>query len=312
MPHDGESVTTAVRRVTVSGDLDGQRLDNFLLRELQLPRTRVYRLIRKGEVRVNRGRAKPMQKLRSGDEVRIPPIRDEQRQTPAAAPPADMLENLAKRVLYSGPGLRIIDKPSGWASQPGTGIRWSLVELSQALWGEDWQPAHRLDKDTSGCLAVTEGRRNFNSFGEGDWGKRYLALVHGAGPSQECAWEDHLARMESGYVHAVSAHHPDARHARSRVRTLMRGAAVSLLELRLETGRTHQIRVQCASRSLPLVGDNRYGDRALDQALFGSPRPRLALHAVELSGQWQGSAVQAEAPIPADITTLLDRTSLRP
>lgn len=312
MPHDGESVTTTVRRVTVSADLDGQRLDNFLLRELNLPRARVYRLIRKGEVRVNRGRAKPMQKLHAGDEVRIPPLRDEQRATRPSAPPADMLESLSRRVLFSGPGLRIIDKPCGWASQPGTGIRWSLVELSQALWGEDWQPAHRLDKDTSGCLAVTEGRRSFNTFGEGDWEKRYLALVHGAGPSQECTWEDHLARMESGNVHTVSPHHPDGRTARSRVRTLMRGDAVSLLELRLETGRTHQIRVQCASRSLPLVGDDRYGDRSRDQAVFGSPRPRLALHAVELAGQWQGAAARAEAPIPSDITTLLDRTSLRP
>ncbi len=312
MPHDGESVTTAVRRVTVSADLDGQRLDNFLLRELNLPRARVYRLIRKGEVRVNRGRAKPMQKLNAGDEVRIPPIRDEQRATTDPRPPADMLQTLAQRVLVSAPGLRIIDKPSGWASQPGTGIRWSLVELTQALWGDDWQPAHRLDKDTSGCLAVTEGRRNFNEFGEGRWEKRYMALVHGAGPSQECAWEDNLARTDAGNVHVVSPQNPDGRQARSRVRTLMRGQGLSLLEVRLETGRTHQIRVQCASRSLPLVGDDRYGDRKRDQALFGSPRPRLALHAVELAGTWQGKALIAEAKLPNDITSLIDKASLKP
>ncbi len=312
MPHDGESVTTAVRRVTVPADLDGQRLDNFLLRELNLPRARIYRLIRKGEVRVNRGRAKPMQKLSAGDEVRIPPVRDEQVAPAVSEPPADMLEALARRVLVQADGLRIIDKPSGWASQPGTGIRWSLVELSQALWGEAWQPAHRLDKDTSGCLAITEGRAGFNRFGEGVWEKRYLALVHGAGPFQECTWEDQLARSESGNVHVVAAHNPEGRTARSRVRTLMRGPELSLLEVTLETGRTHQIRVQCASRSLPLVGDDRYGDRKRDQTLFGNPRPRLALHAKELAGTWGGRQISAQAPIPQDIVSLLDKASLRP
>ncbi|MGB1557228.1 MAG: S4 domain-containing protein, partial [Oceanococcaceae bacterium] len=117
----------------VPPEADGQRLDNFLLGALALPRTRVYRLIRKGEVRVNKGRAKPMQRLSAGDQVRIPPLREEAAAA-TDAPPAAMLQRLERAVLLRRPGLIIIDKPAGWASQPGTGVRWSLVEAARALW----------------------------------------------------------------------------------------------------------------------------------------------------------------------------------
>ncbi|MEN8721041.1 MAG: RluA family pseudouridine synthase [Oceanococcaceae bacterium] len=297
-------VTTPARRVTVDAASDGQRLDNFLLRETALPRTRVYRLIRKGEVRVDGGRCKPMQKLRAGNEVRIPPLRRDEPDERAGSPPQDMLDRLQSCVVLTRPGLRIINKPSGWASQPGSDIRWSLVELVRAAWGPQWQPAHRLDRATSGCMAIVEGRPAHIAFAAGDWRKQYLAVVHGVGPAQEALWEDALMRRASGQVEVTTADEPGAKLARLQVRTRQQTGPFSWLEITLDTGRMHQIRVQCAARGLPLIGDERYGDRARDRTSFGPRRPRLALHALSLTGEWQGEPVIAQAEPDADFQAL--------
>lgn len=298
MPQDRQARNFGVRRVEVSADKDGQRLDNFLLRELGLPRTRIYRLIRKGEVRVNKGRAKPSTRLVAGDEVRIPPIAESMPASPGEAP-AKLRDQLRTSMLWQGPGLIIVNKPSGWASQPGTGVRWSMVELAQAAWGEGWQPAHRLDRATSGCLAVVQGRAGMQSFAQGDWQKTYRALVHGQwrGPEEQ-VWEDHLERDASGVVQRVAA--GQGKLARLQARLVQQHAGWAEIELRLETGRMHQIRVQAASRGLPLIGDERYGSRMADRALQAQGRPRLALHAWTLAGVWGDQKVTATASLPAE------------
>lgn len=313
MPHDGETVRQPARRVVVSHDQHGQRLDNFLLRELNLPRTRVYKLIRKGEVRVNRGRAKPMSKLSAGDEVRIPPLRlgPEKEGALGGRVPAAALEALEKAVIYSGDGLRIICKPAGWASQGGTGIRWSVVDAAKAAWGDDWQPAHRLDRATSGCLAITQGRGNFNDFSAGEWQKRYVALVHGSFDEPDREWVDYLRRNAAGQVEVVDQSEDGAKFARSTVRCLAQQPSVSKLELSLDTGRTHQIRVQCASRGYPLLGDERYGEPQRDRAEFQriARKPTLCLHAVVLKGVWKGHDILAKAETPVFFDELLGRAS---
>lgn len=297
MPQDRQARNSGVRRVQVSADKDGQRLDNFLLRELGLPRTRIYRLIRKGEVRVNKGRAKPLTRLAEGDEVRIPPI-TELVNTTAAQPPEGMLAQLRQALVAESVGLKIVNKPSGWASQPGTGVRWSLVELAHAVWGKSWQPAHRLDRATSGCLAVVEGRAGMQAFTEADWTKTYRALVHGSwqGPKTQL-WEDHLERGAGGRVECVPP--GQGKLARLQARLRVQHAGWAEIELQLETGRMHQIRVQAASRGLPLIGDDRYGSRSSDRRLQAQGRPRLALHAWRLQGAWQGQELHATAPLPA-------------
>lgn len=314
MPHDGETVRKPARRVTVTSDQDGQRLDNFLLRELNLPRARVYKMIRKGEVRVNRGRVKPMAKLAAGDEVRIPPIQvDACAESEAQhAVPASALQALAESVVYSGEGLRIINKPAGWASQGGSGIRWSVIDAVKAAWGDDWQPAHRLDRATSGCLAITQGRENFNAFNAGPWSKRYIALVHSEFIAGDGVWVDYLRRTPRGDVEVVDESDAGGKFAKSEVCCLTKTPTVSELALCLHTGRTHQIRVQCASRGYPLLGDERYGNHLLDKRVFQrvKQKPRLALHAAQLMGSWKGERVDASAAIPAVFTELLQTAAL--
>lgn len=298
MPQDSQARNSGVRKVQVSADKDGQRLDNFLLRELGLPRTRIYRLIRKGEVRVNKGRAKPLTRLAAGDEVRIPPIA-ESVPSPSGAPPEAAVQQLREAVLWQESGLVIVNKPSGWASQPGTGVRWSLVELAHAAWGRDWQPAHRLDRATSGCLAIVEGRAGMHAFAQANWKKTYRALVHGtwqAPPVQ--VWEDYLERGAGGRVECVPP--GQGKFASLQARLLAQHAGWAELELQLDTGRMHQIRVQAAARGLPLIGDDRYGSRSADRKLQVQGRPRLALHAWELLGDWAGQQVTVTAPLPAE------------
>ena len=308
MPHQATAVARPARRVQVPAAADGQRLDNFLLGELALPRTRIYRLIRKGEVRVNRGRAQPSTRLAAGDEVRIPPLREAPPGAPAAVPEG-LCATLRAALLLEAPGLRIIDKPAGWASQPGSGVQTSLVEIARATLGEGWQPAHRLDRDTSGCLALVEGRPAMQAFTAGDWDKAYLALAHGAwiGPTEQ-RWEDRLERRADGQV--VAAQGDGGKFAAMQVRCLGSAGGASLLRCVLETGRTHQIRVQAALRGMPLLGDRRYGQRDRDAALGLAQRPGLTLHAWELAGPWQGERLHARAPLPAQWAPLLDALEL--
>lgn len=293
----------SVREVVVDADHGGQRLDNFLSRELgQVPRSLVYRLIRTGQVRINGGRVKPMRKLRPGDRVRIPPVRDAgPRQTQV---PEDRVAEMRQRVLHRHQEFIVVDKPSGLASQAGTGLSWGLNDVMQKIDARA-TPVHRLDRETSGlmlfALGAASARQLQQLFGRGEIDKGYLALLDGHLDQPRVDVDQPLKKIRDGSgQHRVIAA-ADGRPARSSFRRLERLARHDLVEVRIATGRTHQIRAHARSLGVPVAGDGRYNS--------GSPPAgleRLFLHANYLRLPWPEDQVFS-SPLPDELSRILER-----
>ncbi|UUX96807.1 RluA family pseudouridine synthase [Aquabacterium sp. J223] len=323
-----------MRRITVDDASDGQRLDNFLLRQLKgVPKTHVYRLIRSGEVRVNKGRAAADTRLALGDEVRIPPVRVA---APAAsaedAPPAPPR---AFPVLFEDEHLLALDKPSGVAVHGGSGVAFGVIEQLRRARPEArfLELVHRLDRETSGVLLVAKRRPALVAL-QDQWrargpAKTYAALVPGAWPASRKVIDVPLHKYLDGQgerrVRAVTAdgdpQAEDARRSISLVRIVQRFAHFTLLDVTIKTGRTHQIRVHLAHEGHAIVGDDKYGDFALNRALArGLPWPavtdgpapprfdRMFLHARHLGFDHpvSGERLTLESPLPADCQRLLE------
>ena len=268
----------------VEEDGEAQRIDNFLIRRLKgVPKSHVYRVLRSGEVRVNSGRVKPDYRLRVGDRVRVPPLR-----LPAEAPrPAP--RPLALAVVYEDPAVLVIDKPSGVAVHGGSGVSFGVIEALRAArpQAKVLELAHRLDRDTSGLLIVAKKRSALlelhRQLRAGAVEKTYLAVVQGRwqGGARTLSAPLHKHVLASG-ERRVSVH-ANGQRAVTRVRPLAVSDAFSLLEIRLETGRTHQIRVHLAHAGHAILGDDKYGDFALNRSLARDGPRRLMLHARRLA-----------------------------
>ena len=301
-----------VRHVEVDRESDGQRIDNFLLRELKgIPRTRIYRLLRKGEVRVNGGRARPSRRVVAGDKVRIPTLRIEDRPALGAAP--GRLEQLRQQVIFENGDFLVIDKPSGMAVHGGSGISLGVIEIlrQDSKWA-GLELAHRLDRSTSGCLVLAKKKSGLRwiheLLREGRVEKHYLALVRGQWQLGS-KWIDvplQTRTRRSGERHVTV----DTAGKKARTyfvpQTFYREA--TLMSVVLATGRTHQIRVHAAHAGHPVAGDSRYGDSEFDQRMERKRLRRLFLHAQALSFTTpSGDELLLSAPLPADLTRVLDR-----
>ena len=302
-----------VRWVDIGSQDAGQRIDNFLLRTLKgVPKSRIYRLLRKGEVRVNKGRIRADYRLVAGDCVRIPPVRVREATRPR---PADaVLDSLAGRILYEDKRLLVIDKPAGMAVHGGSGLSWGVIEALRALRPEApfLELVHRLDRDTSGCLLVAKRRSELRTLHEllrrGDVEKRYLALA--AGDWRHGPWDidQPLARRQRGGERVVEIC-PEGKPARTRFRCLEYFGEASLMEARLLTGRTHQIRVHAAFAGHPLAGDEKYGHAAFNRVLRGRGLKRLFLHAhyVAFRDPGRDREVQVSAPLAPELQELIQQ-----
>jgi 23S rRNA pseudouridine955/2504/2580 synthase len=312
-----------VRLLAVDEAFAGQRLDNFLLRELKgVPKTHVYRMIRQGQVRINKGRAHADTRLTAGDMVRVPPVRTAQE--PAVAPaPARAFE-----ILYEDDALIALNKPAGVAVHGGSGLAFGVIEQLRAA-----RPAarflelvHRLDRETSGVLLVAKKRSALTALQkqlrERTTGKTYLALVEGAWPTHRKVLDAPLARYlvptpQGGEgerrVRVVEPGHPDAMRAVTLVRILAPvhlcgdTAPMTLLAVTIKTGRTHQIRVHLASAGHPIAGDDKYGRFEHNRALHKCGLKRMFLHAWRLrfAHPGDGREVVLQAELPGDLARLL-------
>lgn len=302
--------TTRVRKLRVDSEQAGQRIDNFLRRELPgVPKGRLYRMLRRGEVRVNGGRVKAEYKLEPGDEVRIPPARIS---TGGATPPARMIALINERVVYEDKQLLVIDKPSGLAVHGGSGISHGIVELVRAARPElrDLSLVHRLDRETSGCLVLAKRRsalrRLHAMFREGQVEKNYLALVAGDWQIGEQVLDAPLlvTHRKGGERHVIVD--ADGKSAETRVRLSHRYRGYSLLKCEPQTGRTHQIRVHLAAAGFPLAGDERYGDEAVNRDAGRLGLKRLFLHAqsIAFAGD-EGNDLHFTAPLADDLQAFL-------
>jgi 23S rRNA pseudouridine955/2504/2580 synthase len=312
-----------VRHLLIDEGAAGQRLDNYLLRVLKgVPKTHVYRVIRSGQVRVNKGRAQADTRLEVGDEVRVPPVRVALRNSPAA--PAREFP-----IVYEDEHLIAIDKPAGVAVHGGSGVSSGVIEqLRQARPGTKFlELVHRLDKETSGLLLIAKKRAALTQlqaqFRGRETGKTYAALVAGKWPGNrkviDVALHKFLTTQGERRVRAVAADHDEARRSITLVALQRSFAAFTLLDVTIKTGRTHQIRVHLQDAGHPIVGDEKYGDFALNKALArgepvagcapGTRFARMFLHAKRLrfAHPASGAAIELSAPLPSECESLLRR-----
>lgn len=304
----------AVQLLRVDDNSEGQRLDNFLIAHLKgVPRTWVYRVLRKGEVRVNKGRCKPAYRLKVGDLVRVPPVRQAERQ--AGAPPPQVMKKVADSICYEDDLMLIINKPAGIAVHGGSGLSHGVIETLRACRPDArfLELAHRLDRETSGCLMLAKRRSALTRLQElqrsGAIEKRYLALL--AGRIRKGAWRADMPLQKNtlqGGERVVRVD-PEGKAAVTRFKVLRRFADATLVEATLETGRTHQIRVHAAANGTPIVGDPKYGDAGINRQFRALGLRRLFLHAASLRLAWPDArqAFFIEAPLPTELRDLLER-----
>ncbi len=311
----------------------GQRLDNFLIRHLKgVPKTHVYRIIRSGEVRINKGRAAADRRIQTGDLVRLPPVRTSVRADAKAQAMAEVAvaAGLPNRVaparefpiLFEDDWLLALDKPAGVAVHGGSGVSFGVIEQLRMARPQArfLELVHRLDRETSGILLVAKKRSALkklqDQFRERETGKCYLALVSGRWPARNRVLDKPLRKylLPDGErrVQVVAKDHPDAMTALTLVKVARSEVAYSLLEVTIKTGRTHQIRVHLASEGLPIAGDEKYGDFELNKSLqrVGGvvPLRRMFLHAwrLQFNHPDSGERLQLTAELPPELRHFLD------
>jgi len=315
-----------VRHVTVDSDRAGQRLDNFLISLLgNVPRSLVYRLIRTGQVRVNSSRAKPMQKLKAGDLIRVPPVRLDA--TAEVRIPTGLVATVRSCIVEQNPDFVILDKPAGLAMHGGTGLSYGLMDAIGEI-NPNWRPVHRLDRPTSGLLVIACHHQALVALQKAFVGrtveKRYLALLHGVLPEDRMPVDAPLKKIQDGSGQRRIIVAEDGQTARSTFRVLERLAGFTFVEVSIETGRTHQIRAHAASIGYPVAGDELYNEQTaerpaaerisqgssnkaqqrLSQQLSQQLSHRLFLHSHYLRLPWPDDRIFS-SPLPDELSEVL-------
>lgn len=304
---------TEVQHHRIDAAQAGRRIDNYLTSQFKgLPRTRLYRMLRKGEVRVNGRRIKPDYRLQEGDDVRLPPV------TPAAKretgpPREDLVDRLRGRILYEDEHLLALNKPSGIVVHSGSGRSVGVIEIMRHLRGagEDLQLVHRLDRETSGVLLLAKDYPTLNAlqncFARGSVKKRYLAFLTGSLPSDLIEVDRPLLRNVIRSGERLSGVSPAGKQAFTRFAVVERHRDGCLVRAEIKTGRTHQIRVHAAAIGHPVAGDDKYGDNKVNRLFKQHGLKRLFLHAaaLELPPVLDQPARVIEAPLPQDLSDFL-------
>jgi len=296
----------SVKIVAISDEEAGQRIDNFLRTQLKgVPKSMIYRIIRKGEVRVNKKRIKPEYKLENGDEVRVPPVRVAEREEDAVSPHLNKVAKLSEVILYEDDHILVLNKPSGTAVHGGSGLSFGVIEGLRALRPDArfLELVHRLDRDTSGVLLVAKKRSALRSLHEQlrnkGMQKDYLALVRGQ-------WQSHVKVVQAPLLKNILQSgerivrvNSEGKPSETRFKVEERYAQATLVRCSPVTGRTHQIRVHTLHAGHPIAFDDRYGDREFDKQLVGTGLDRLFLHAAALKFEHpaSGETIRIEAPL---------------
>ena len=323
---NGSPATAQVKWLEVDVESAGQRLDNFLMRHLKgVPKTHVYRIIRSGEVRVNKGRASADTRVATGDRVRLPPVRVSDRAADKLLQPAPAREF---PILLEDEHLIAVDKPAGVAVHGGSGVSHGVIEqLRQARPAAAFlELVHRLDRETSGILLVAKKRSALTNlqdqFRERETGKTYLALVSGAWPANrkvvDLPLHKYLQDDGERRVKVVAKDDPDGMRSITLVRVARRLAVgdlgMTLLEVTIKTGRTHQIRVHLASQGHPIAGDDKYGDFELNRSLHKQGLKRMFLHAwrLQFTHPSSGERIELMSALPPELKKFADHAPLAP
>lgn len=307
-PLDTDNQVPRVRFVEIEAELAGQRVDNYLVRECRgVPKSHIYKAIRSGEVRVNKGRVSNDYRLEAGDLLRIPPMRLAQRDEPLPIPPAVF------PIIYEDQHLLVINKPQGVAVHGGSGVSFGVIEQLRASRPSErfLELGHRLDRDTSGLLIIAKRRAALvhihDMFREGQIDKFYQALVVGDWVNDRQHIRDPLLRWMTASGERRVKVHPDGKRSHTIINLVKRFGDYSLLEADLKTGRTHQIRVHLANLGFSIVGDDKYGsDRVREEfARLGFKRMFLHASALKMQHPITGQQLKLAAPLPEECLAIL-------
>ncbi len=299
------------RFLTIEEEQAGQRIDNYLFRRFKnLPRNHLYRLLRKGEIRVNRRRTRPLYKLVAGDEIRLPPkLTDPERALPPI--PASAVARIGGSVIFESERFLVLDKPAGIAVHGGSGLSFGVIELLRRERPQErfLELVHRLDRETSGCLLVAKKRSALRELHQlwrsGAVQKKYTAVL--AGRWHGGRVELPLRRIERSGERVVVVD-KQGKHALSRFDAVRMGSAMTLAQVDIVTGRTHQIRVHAAVSGHPVVGDRKYGDKRVNGDVSAAGFSRLFLHASSLTFALPGDdhPFSVDAPVPSEFEELIN------
>ena len=287
MKDEPKKVRNKVQKITVNKDYSDQRLDNFLLNYLKgVPKSKIYSIIRKGEVRVNSSRKQVFYKIKENDLIRIPPLQIENKENIKA--PFELIDFLKRSIIFEDDDCLVINKPFGIASHGGSGISFGLIEAIRNFGPRyrDCKLVHRLDKNTSGCQLVSKNqsflRKCNNLIREKKIIKKYIALVHGNWPENLNLIENKLIKNISVSGERMVKVSSDGKNSITKFKLLEKNNFFSKLSCNLVTGRTHQIRVQTSHSDFPIVGDHKYGDRHKDKKFLHQDLKRMYLHSKSL------------------------------
>ncbi|MFT7388346.1 MAG: 23S rRNA pseudouridine955/2504/2580 synthase [Candidatus Endobugula sp.] len=314
-------VFNSVQFITIDAGNTAQRIDNFLLSRLKgVPKSRIYRIVRKGEVRVNKGRVKPEYKLCDGDVVRVPPIRVSQRDTPPQ-PSQHLAQLLESSILFENNDVLVVNKPSGLAVHGGSGISLGLIESFRQIRPDSrfLELVHRLDRDTSGCIMIAKKRSSLRflqqELRERRVQKIYHALVDGRWPNRRKSVNEPLIKNQlatgARLVRIAQLDTEGAKTSLTQYRVIQRyqraERSCTLVEAKPVTGRTHQIRVHSQSVGCSIIGDDRYCDNDVNTFYRAAGLKRLFLHAFQLQFSLpDGTPVKIEAPLGDDLLNVFN------
>jgi len=318
-PEMSKKPSIAVEMVEISSDQAGQRLDNFLLARLKgVPKSHIYRLLRSGQVRVNKGRKKPAYRIEQGDSIRIPPVRTAE--STEAVVPDSVLELLKNARLFENSDILVLNKPPGIAVHGGSELKFGIIEAVRKIYPDRFiELAHRLDRETSGCLVLAKNRNTLNTLhralrNEDSAGKTpgvektYLALLAGLWQQGEKTIALPLRKVRRSGEHRVEVSE-DGQKAVSHFKLVQHCKNSSLMQIKIDTGRTHQIRVHAAASGHPVAGDSKYGDAAFNREIKKAGLRRLFLHASHIVLPL-GEGISVHAPLSDDLSQLLDNIAL--
>jgi len=312
---DKNNPFSAVTFHEVDAEYAGQRLDNFLIRLLKgVPKSRIYRLLRKGEVRVNKGRVKADTRLKAGDIIRVAPIRTAQSQS-SEMPGSQMRKRLNDSIVFEDDGIIVIDKPSGIAVHGGSGVSFGVIEGLRADRPESrfLELVHRLDRETSGCLMLAKSRAVLvhlqQQMQKKQIKKTYQALVMGRWPKGKSTINAPLKKNTLSSGERMVRVDAEGKASVTHFKIAETFDQATLLDIRLETGRTHQIRVHCQFSGQAIAGDPKYGDSIFNQNMRGLGLKRLFLHAnsLEFMHPISGERISVDAPLSNDLKNILNK-----
>ncbi len=296
-----------VRKITIASDQEGQRLDNYLRKMLPgVPNSLIYKIIRDGQVRINSGRVKPLYKLKSKDIVRIPPVSIDLKPQSISR---FLIKDLKKIILYENEDFMVINKPAGIAVHSGSKISNDIMSSLKSL--EKYKSlslVHRLDQNTSGCLILAKNYQTASGLGKmfqsGNIEKHYLSLLSGSLSGDKVAVDQSLKRNRDSHNNSVSVS-KDGKEALSYINLIKQYNECCLVDIKIETGRMHQIRVHASSINQPVCGDTKYGDIDVNKKMREYGLKRMFLHSKKISFFYKGKH-DVEAPTPEDLTLVID------